>query len=351
MTRDLLKVVVSLLTLTDNVEIYQLGSSLKIVGAITSALKTVSNIVHKVMDFKKEQKIRWPHLLNNDKETLKKNSKFVSSKVDRMETYEDLVKEYISLLPELVEVGEVKFSKGSIALLQLLKVEFYEASALTYNKPYRYRVELKTNDYMLSLLLTGLGVAYLGYMEVLTPSILGDVCTARTYIAINISSLKFGRIASDPVIPYVFHNHIVAHKLVTEAQRMLPEFPEFIESSKVCLETATFIVHRLSYMGGTYIETSREEIRISREILDFVGKLDKDNCLNEFTELIRIASRAGDINALNSLVFLYEAVNKAYDPAFALYYLARYLTDLNYRMNWIPVRRKCFELILDALLG
>lgn len=351
LAKDLLKVIVNLLILTGSVEIRQLGSSLRVVGSVSSALKTVSNLVHKVMDFKKKQKVRWPPLLNNDRETLKKNSKIVSSKVDRMETYGDLIEEYINILPELAEIREVKFSEGNIALLQLFKVEFYEASALTYNKPYKYKIELKTNDYMLSLLLAGLGIAYMGFIEILIPSILGDVCAAKTYLAINLSSLKLGKIASDPVIPYVFYNHVIIHKLATEAHRILPELTEFTESSRLCPETAMFVVHRLSLMGGTYVETSREEIRITREILDFISKIDKNNCLNGFIELIHMASKAQDANALNTLIFLYEALHKACDPAFVSYYLARYLADLNYELNHTPIKEKCFELILYALMG
>lgn len=350
LSRDLVRVTLNLLLLTEEVEVHQRGTALRVVGDLQVALKTVSNLLHRVLDFKSGVRIRWPPLHQNDKGTLKK-SKLVASKIGSMDTYGDLAREYISYLPDLARAGTVKFRGGEIALLQLLKVEFYE-TGLTFNMPYRYEAEFKTNDGMLSLLLAGLAAAYTGYIEILVPGALGDVCAARTYMAIELAGLSMGRVPSDPTIPYVFYNHIVAHRLAGRGQQVLQGFSDVIDPSKgFCLEQASFVVHRLSYTGRTYTEMSREEIRISRELLDFVGKLDGDECLNEFIDLVRVASGAEDPAALNSLVFLYEAVNRASDPAFASYYLARVLTEMRLKRGRAPVGGRCFRRALEALLG
>jgi len=353
LSKDLVHVAVNLLLVTQMVNVQQLGSTLRIDGNLSVALNTVSNAIHNIMELKRNKKIRWPPLHQNDKGTLKK-SPFIASKIDSMNTYGDLIEEYAKVLPNLAKLNSVKFSDGDIALLQLLKVEFYE-TGLTYNKPYRYKTEFRTNDYMLSLILAGLAAAYTGYIEVLVPSVLGDVCTARTYLAVELAGISMGRIASEPVIPYVFYNHVIVHKLASKAYQMLPgisDVSEVIDPSKgFCLDFASFIVHRLSFDGKTYTKTSREEIRISKELLDFVSKIDRDNCLEEFTEFVRMASRTENTTALNSLVLLYEAVNKASDPAYASYYLSRVLTDIRSETGRVPIGSRCLELLLKALLS
>lgn len=335
LAKDLVRAAVNLMLLSPhNMTIRQYGSVLEIEGPLSAILTTTETVARRLIEIKDNANVRWPDLHQNDRGTLKR-SYFIATRIENMETYGDLAKEYIKLLPELSKVGTVKFAEGNVSMLQLFKVEFYE-TALSYNKPYRHEIEIRTNDYMLSLLLTGLAAAYVGFIEILVPSTIEDRCVANTYSGLTTSMAyeKDIRIRTNPIIPYIFYVHVILNRIKKEV-------------GETCLETSSFTLHRI-LAGRTFTEISREEIKINSEILDFIDSLNNE-CLSGLMRLAQLASGAISATALNALTFLYEAINGAIDPGFALYYLARIITDLNNTGRRISISKECFRSIIDVL--
>lgn len=339
LAKDLVITTANLLLLTGYVNVRQIGNDLEITGKIPTALGTVVILLKRLMKLKNERmKIRWPNLVRNDKNTLKKSA-YVSPKLSQINTYGDLAEEYINLLPKVAGVGRIRFDYGDIAIPQLFKLEFYETT-LSYNNPYIYPKSTRTNDEMLAIMLSGLAASYVGYVDILTPKVIGDICAARAYINFLLISIMSGPVKSDPVIPYVFYNHIIAQRIASSNI-----------SLGSCLNSVIFTIHRISYTGNVFTETSREELRFSQELLNFIDKLASRKCVNELLGLVRMASGAENVEALNAVTFLYEAVHSAFNPLQALYYLARFLADLKASTGETPIGRRCLEATLGALTG
>jgi hypothetical protein len=83
--------------------------------------------------------------------------------------------------------------------------------------------------------------------------------------------------------------------------------------------------------------------------LDFLLKIEDDECIDWLFQLSKIASYANDPKILNVLVYLYEAINKAKDPAFVSYYMARTILE-DERYGGYRASR-CMESVIKGLTG
>jgi len=74
-----------------------------------------------------------------------------------------------------------------------------------------------------------------------------------------------------------------------------------------------------------------------------------DDCVERFFRLSRRALNADDPKIVNMLTYIYEAINKAKDPAFVSYYVARTIAEEESYQRIITSR--CISSIIKGLTG
>ncbi|MCC6014278.1 MAG: hypothetical protein LM564_01065 [Desulfurococcaceae archaeon] len=329
------------------------------------SLRRASEGLKDLLNLKLSKGVRWPPIHKNDRDTLRK-SKVVAGSVSALQSYADLVAEFVNWLPRLLNkdlrlsYGETKLvlGDGGMALPQLLKVELYERS-LTFGKPYVGELEVRLDDRWLSLLAAGLAVAYAGYIELVTiPEVLESRKTFASLTSVKVAELLEGaRIG--PEIPYILYVHVLASILAERSFRvsrtagLTESLAKLFEDYEVPGSSARFRVHRLDFDGKTYREVSREDIAFNAAVLEFLRKVGDRECLEQLKGFIRIASRAGiDTTAskvLNAVTYLYEAIQGAKEAAFVAYYLTRVVAEVSERVR-APFTRMCAEKIIEALV-
>lgn len=309
--------------------------------------------------------MRWPPIHRNDKGTLKK-SRVVASKIEALQSYADLTKEFIDHLPELsaselkvsYEQDQLLLGSGDMALPQLLKIEFYEG-LLTYGKPYLSKIDIRLDDCWLALLASGLAVAYTGYIKfVTTPKILESTRAFASIVSIELAEL-FEGVRIKVTIPYLLYVHILARLLAEESFRashtveLTKSLARLFEDYEPPREHIYFRTHTLEFDRKTYRELSREDIIFSASIFEFLDRIGDRRCLDQLRSFIRMTSRAGiDARAskiLNAITYLYEAIHGAKDTAFTAYYLTRIATDASEEGRSL-FTRTCAEKIVRALV-
>lgn len=310
--------------------------------------------------------VRWPLLLFNDKETLKK-SRVVVSRIKDLQSYADLTREFVNHLPELLasdlkvnyKQNQLLLGNGDMALPQLFKIEFYEGS-LTYNKPYVSEIEIRLDDHWLTLFAAGLAVAYVGYIELMTiPMILENRRAFASVVSIKLAELLEG-VRIRVTIPYLLYVHILARILAEKSFRtshtvgLTDSLARLFEDYELPGESTYFRIHTLEFDGRTYRELSREDIVFSTFIFEFLDRVGDRKCLDQLRSLIRMTSRAGiDAAAsktLNAVTYLYEAIHGAKEAAFTAYYLTRVVTDVSEGGRAL-FTHTCAEKIVKALVA
>lgn len=332
---------------------------------VSYSLVRASDGLKDLLNLKLSKGIRWPPLHRNDRDTLKK-SKAVAGKVKALQSYADLVAEFIDLLPQLLEGdlrvssrgGKLILGSGDVALPQLLKVELYEGS-LTFNEPYVGELEVRLDDRWLSLLAAGLAVAYVDYIELATiPVLPTDRRAFASLVSIKIAELLEGAKVG-LTIPRILYVHILASALAERSFRasravgLRESLVKLFEDYEIPGSSARLRIHSLDFDGKTYREVSREDVVFSTPILEFLRRVGDRACLDQLESFIRMTSRAGiDATAskvLNAVTYLYEAIQGAKEASFAAYYLARVVAEISERAR-APFTRACAERIIEALV-
>jgi len=332
---------------------------------VSYSLLRASDGLKDILNLKLSKGTRWPPLHRNDKDTLKK-SKAVASKVKALQSYADLVAEFVGLLPQLLS-GDLRVSSrggklilgdGDVALPQLLKVELYEGS-LTFDEPYVGELEVRLDDHWLSLLAAGLAVAYVDYIELATiPELLTDRRAFASLVSVKIAELLEGAKVG-LTIPRILYIHILASALAERSFRasravgLTESLVKLFEDYEVPGSSTRLRIHSLDFDGRTYREISREDIVFNTSILEFLRRVGDRVCLDQLKSFIRMTSRAGiDATAskvLNAVTYLYEATQGAKEASFAVYYLARVAAEISERAR-APFTRTCAERITEALV-
>lgn len=318
-----------------------------------------------LLNLKLSKGVRWPPLHKNDKDTLKK-SRAVAGKVDALQSYADLVSEFVGLLFQLLD-GDLRVSSrrgklilgdGRVALPQLLKVELYEGS-LTFSEPYVGELEVRLDDRWLSLLAAGLAVAYVDYIKLVTiPEPLTDRRVFASLASVKIAELLEGAKVG-LTVPHILYIHILASALAERSFRtsravgLTESLVRLFEDYEIPGSFTRLRIHSLDFDGKTYREISREDIVFNASILEFLRRVGDRVCLDQLKSFIRMTSRAGiDATAskvLNAITYLYEAVQGAKEASFAAYYLARVTAEISERAR-APFTHTCAERIIEALV-
>ncbi|MGC8987811.1 hypothetical protein [Infirmifilum sp.] len=334
---------------------------------IEYSLQKAVNGLKSVLEVK--EKLVWPYLHKNDKGTLSKSNivKEIVKESKNLNTYLDLAKLFIDNLRNLLlgqpgrhlnissAADKITLGKGNIALLQMLKVEFYETS-LKYNAPYSRNIEIRVDDAWLSLLIAGLVVSYVGapgllgpYEFMTTPELLSrNPMEFKRFISINLSHVT-RRVRMRPVLPYLFQIHILAKYAPKEVLNRLSSLFESGNNEPPITRPLSFRTHMLaSYGGKEYVELSREDIILSSRILEFLDELG-EKCSQQLSDFIELAYEAKNPKVVNALTYLYEAVHDAKDPAFASYYFVRVAEEIAVEKKRPPFSSLCVERIVETL--
>jgi len=359
------------------INIIRIGDKIKICSTnLVKILREAASTASKLMDLKMRPNVRWPRLHTNDKGTLKK-SKIVGSIISNIETYGDLAKVFIKDLSNLanstlnVYVERNKISLlgggGRFSMLQLFKTELYE-NALTFQEPYNRDLSIEIDDKWLTLILLGYALSHINYsgasLELMSTYDLYSGSIVKIYLSMNILNI-LENLTTQPMIVSIIQNHILIRRLLTN------EYRKFIESellmkynlreefstlfkvdegilSDLMRRPPIIRIHRIGFEGRTFTEISREDIVINDALLRFLMDLD-DDCVERFFRLSRRALNADDPKIVNMLTYIYEAINKAKDPAFVSYYVARTIAEEESYQRIITSR--CISSIIKGLTG